>query len=268
MTPMGWTGSRTAPTGPPQPQRHPHRGPGQDHLPVPALPLRAGQDRHVPPAPPRHPAQPPGWGAGPEAAGAEPAAGLPTAPSATTGAGSARSSRCPATASSSTSSSSPAPRTTPQALPAHRDRGPHPAARAAQLRPGATSRPPSSPRRCAGAAPVPGRGHPGRQRVEFGASFPWHVLDKGIGHIDIKPRTPRRNGKVERSHRLDAEGFHRLLDGVVIDDAQVLNDELGEWEDFYNYHRPHGSLDGQTPMNDASSAPRPGCTPSPSLPQI
>jgi transposase InsO family protein len=83
--------------------------------------------------------------------------------------------------------------------------------------------------------------------VEFGASFHWHVLDKGAGHVYIKPRTPRLNGKVERSHRIDAEEFYRLLDGVVIDDAQVFNDKLREWEDFYNYHRPHGSLDGQTP---------------------
>jgi transposase InsO family protein len=83
--------------------------------------------------------------------------------------------------------------------------------------------------------------------VEFGSSFHWHVLDKGIGHSYIKPRTPRLNGKVERSHRIDAEEFYRLLDGVVIDDAQVFNDKLREWENFYNYHRPHGSLDGQTP---------------------
>jgi transposase InsO family protein len=83
--------------------------------------------------------------------------------------------------------------------------------------------------------------------TEFGTSFHWQVLDKGIGHVYIKPRTPRLNGKVERSHRIDAEEFYRLLEGVVIDDAQVFNDKLQEWEDFYNYHRPHGSLDGQTP---------------------
>ena len=83
--------------------------------------------------------------------------------------------------------------------------------------------------------------------VEFGASFHWHVLDKGIGHSYIKPRTPRLNGKVERSHRIDAEEFYRLLDGVVIDDTKLFNDKLREWEDFYNYHRPHGGLDGQTP---------------------
>jgi len=83
--------------------------------------------------------------------------------------------------------------------------------------------------------------------AEFQSSFHWHVLDKGMQHVYIKPRTPRLNGKVERSHRIDAEEFYRLLDGVVIDDAKVFNDKLREWEDYYNYHRPHGGLNGQTP---------------------
>jgi hypothetical protein len=64
---------------------------------------------------------------------------------------------------------------------------------------------------------------------------------------------------VERSHRIDAEEFYRLLDGVVIDDTKVFNDKLQEWEDFYNYHRPHGSLGGQTPYERLSSARRPEC---------
>ncbi len=73
------------------------------------------------------------------------------------------------------------------------------------------------------------------------------MIDQGIGHTYIKPATPRLNGKVERSHRIDAEEFYRLLDGVVIDDAGLFNDELKEWEDYYNFHRPHGGLAGQTP---------------------
>ena len=72
-------------------------------------------------------------------------------------------------------------------------------------------------------------------------------MDRGIRHVYIKPATPRLNGKVERSHRIDAEEFYRLLDGQVIDDARVFNDRLVEWENFYNYNRPHGALDGQTP---------------------
>jgi transposase InsO family protein len=83
--------------------------------------------------------------------------------------------------------------------------------------------------------------------AEFQSSFHWHILDKGIQHVYIKPRTPRLNGKVERSHRIDAEEFYRMLKGVIIDDAELFNVKLQEWEDFYNYHRPHGGLNGQTP---------------------
>ena len=83
--------------------------------------------------------------------------------------------------------------------------------------------------------------------AEFQTGFGWHVLDRGIGHACIKPATPRLNGKVERSHRIDAEKFYRLLEGVTIDDTELFNDRLREWEDYYNFERPHGGLDGQTP---------------------
>jgi transposase InsO family protein len=94
--------------------------------------------------------------------------------------------------------------------------------------------------------------------AEFQGAFHWHVLDRGIGHVYIKPSTPRLNGKVERSHRIDAEEFYRLLDGVVIDDTRLFNEKLQEWEDFYNFHRPHGGLDGQTPyerFRDKTTSP-------------
>ena len=35
-------------------------------------------------------------------------------------------------------------------------------------------------------------------------------------------------------------------DGIA-DDIHLFNEKLREWEDYYNYHRPHGTLDGQTP---------------------
>jgi transposase InsO family protein len=82
---------------------------------------------------------------------------------------------------------------------------------------------------------------------EFGASFHWHLLDAGVDHVKIKPRTPRLNGKVERSHRIDSEEFYRLLEGQIIDDTNLFTNRLQEWEDYYNYHRPHGALGGQTP---------------------
>jgi len=39
------------------------------------------------------------------------------------------------------------------------------------------------------------------------SAFDFHVLDKGIGHAYINPRTPRLNGKAARSHRIDNEEF-------------------------------------------------------------
>ncbi|SEE03978.1 Integrase core domain-containing protein [Streptomyces sp. 2224.1] len=93
---------------------------------------------------------------------------------------------------------------------------------------------------------------------EFGQSFHWHLLDKGIGHIRIKPRTPRLNGEVERSHRIDSEEFYRLLEGQAIDDVNLFNIKLQERENYYNYHCPHGALTGQTPYERLrQKAPRP-----------
>jgi transposase InsO family protein len=82
------------------------------------------------------------------------------------------------------------------------------------------------------------RGH------EFQAQFHWHVEDKGMRHVYIKPRSPQLNGKVERSHRTDQEEFYQLL--TYTDDVD-LNKKLVEWERFYNLDRPHGAFKGKTP---------------------
>jgi transposase InsO family protein len=84
--------------------------------------------------------------------------------------------------------------------------------------------------------------------AEFQSRFHWHLQDRDIGHVYIKPRTPRLNGKVERSHRIDDQEFYQLLDkDGVTDDIHLFNEKLQEWEKYYNYHRPHGALDGRTP---------------------
>lgn len=79
---------------------------------------------------------------------------------------------------------------------------------------------------------------------EFQAKFHWHVEDLGMIHSYIKVRTPRLNGKVERSHSTDQQEFYQLL--TYTDDVD-LNKKLEEWEGFYNYHRPHSSLKGKPP---------------------
>ena len=65
---------------------------------------------------------------------------------------------------------------------------------------------------------------------EFGSQFHWHLLDKGIGHVYIRPHRLRLNGKVEGSYRIDEEEFYRLLDGVIIDDTNLFNEKVREWE--------------------------------------
>lgn len=79
---------------------------------------------------------------------------------------------------------------------------------------------------------------------EFQAKFHWHVEDLGIRHAYIKPSSPQLNGKVERSHRSDQQEFYQLL--TYKDDVD-LEERLGEWERFYNFHRPHGAFKGKTP---------------------
>jgi transposase InsO family protein len=94
--------------------------------------------------------------------------------------------------------------------------------------------------------------------AEFQSTFHWHVLDKGIAHTYIKPRTPRLNAKVERSHRIDAEEFYRMLDGVVIDTAEVFDDKLREWEDCYNYDPPTAALAARPLRTPQAENPDPG----------
>ena len=82
------------------------------------------------------------------------------------------------------------------------------------------------------------RGH------EFQAKFHWHVEDLGIEHHYIKVRTPQLNGKVERSHLTDQREFYQLL--TYKDDVD-LKEKLSQWENFYNFDRPHGAHHGKTP---------------------
>lgn len=84
--------------------------------------------------------------------------------------------------------------------------------------------------------------------AEFRSRFHWHAESLDIRHVYIRPASPHLNGKVERSHRIDEQEVYQMLDqSGVSDDIHLFNEKLGEWEDYYNYHRPHGALQGRTP---------------------
>jgi|GEM_PF-3192962 len=65
-----------------------------------------------------------------------------------------------------------------------------------------------------------------------------------IRHAYIKRGTPQLNGKVERSHRSDQQEFYQLLSYKGDVDLEA---KLAEWENFYNFNRPHGAFNGKTP---------------------
>ncbi len=98
--------------------------------------------------------------------------------------------------------------------------------------------------------------------AEFQSHFHWHLQALDIRHVYIRPRTPHLNGKVERSHRVDDQEFYQLLDKDGISaDIHLFNEKLREWEDYYNYHRPHGALAGQTPYERMIAKMRAGTSP-------
>ena len=74
---------------------------------------------------------------------------------------------------------------------------------------------------------------------EYQSKFHWHLEDLGMIHVYIKPRTPRLNGKVERSHGTDKTEFYQIL--KYKEDVD-LEKKLKAWKDFYNFVRPHDGL--------------------------
>ena len=84
--------------------------------------------------------------------------------------------------------------------------------------------------------------------AEFQSRFHWHAESLDIKHVYIRPASPHLNGKVERSHRIDEQEFYQMIDqNGISDDIYLFNEKLREWEDYYNYHRPHGALQVRTP---------------------
>lgn len=68
----------------------------------------------------------------------------------------------------------------------------------------------------------------------------------GAKHVLIKPRHPWQNGKAERFNRALQEGWAYRQ---PFTSNQARTEALQPWLDFYNNHRPHGSLGGNPPIS-------------------
>lgn len=81
---------------------------------------------------------------------------------------------------------------------------------------------------------------------QFQAKFGKGLLEMGIGHLKGRARRPQFNGKVERLFRSLKFVLVKRLIWLPYDYAG-LQSVLHDWQDWYNRHRPHQALDGQTP---------------------
>jgi transposase InsO family protein len=80
---------------------------------------------------------------------------------------------------------------------------------------------------------------------EFEAEFESGCQERGIRLFILPPRSPKLNGHVERANRTHTEEFYELYDGEL--QTIPLNEALREWEQVYNYVRPHQALGYLTP---------------------
>ena len=80
--------------------------------------------------------------------------------------------------------------------------------------------------------------------TEFSLAFALTVQEAGIRLRYIRPRRPQQNGKVERSHRIDAEEFWRR---EAPPDFMTALAALQAWERRYNFERFSVALKGETP---------------------
>ena len=83
-----------------------------------------------------------------------------------------------------------------------------------------------------------------RGREFFAVAVQQWLMDHCIKFRPNKPASPHLNGKVERSQKTDREEFWAVTDARTPD----VELRLAEWQHYYNWTRPHGSLNGHTPI--------------------
>ena len=79
----------------------------------------------------------------------------------------------------------------------------------------------------------------------FNDMFQEELMEHFIKFRPIKPRSPHLNGKVERSQLTDKAEFYSTISRN--ERTLELAEKLLEWQNFYNFKRPHASLNGMTP---------------------
>jgi transposase InsO family protein len=79
----------------------------------------------------------------------------------------------------------------------------------------------------------------------FATKVQKRFMDWGIKFRPVKPASPHLNGKVERAQKTVLYEFHSTINAK---DPEISK-QLEEWQFYYNWHRPHGSLKGKSPID-------------------
>jgi transposase InsO family protein len=97
------------------------------------------------------------------------------------------------------------------------------------------------------------RGLPRKLVVDNGAAYRATTLQGICARLDIhliycRPYAPEGKGKLERWHRTFRDHFLAELEVSRLHDLDDLNARLWAWIEQVYHRRPHGGLDGQTPL--------------------
>lgn len=90
---------------------------------------------------------------------------------------------------------------------------------------------------------------------EFMAEFETACQAKDIKLYVLPPRMPQLNGGVERCNGAWRYEFYACTD--LPGSVEELNPLLDEWQETYNFVRPHGALSGLTPAEYLTRQPTP-----------
>ena len=84
-------------------------------------------------------------------------------------------------------------------------------------------------------------------------AFRQTLTDLGVKHVQIRPRRPQTNGKVERFNRTLLEEWAYVR---TYRSNHARTRAFDRFLHTYNQHRPHASLGGRPPMTRVSNGPR------------
>ena len=90
---------------------------------------------------------------------------------------------------------------------------------------------------------------------EFMAGFETECERRNIALYVLPPRSPKLNGGVERCNGAWRYEFYACTDLPAT--VQELNPLIDDWQDIYNYVRPHRALSGLTPAGYLLGRPAP-----------